>query len=106
MDGIYEFVFIGSHGGGTGKLLIAGGNVLGKDTGGVIYGGSLPDGIGIRAAVPPNMTMVTGEQAGPGGEVVNILAQIDETSFNGQPFRVEIPGHGEVTVTIRKVESL
>jgi hypothetical protein len=27
MDGIYEFVFIGSHGGGTGKLLIAGGNV-------------------------------------------------------------------------------
>jgi hypothetical protein len=58
----------------------------------VIYGGSLPDGIGIRAAVPPNMTMVTGEQAGPGGEVVNILAQIDETSLNGQPFQVEIPG--------------
>ncbi len=48
MDGIYEFVFIGSHGGGSGKLPIAGGNVLGKDTGGVIYGGSIPDGIGIR----------------------------------------------------------
>jgi hypothetical protein len=38
--------------------------------------------------------------------VINILAQIDETSFNGQPFRVEVPGHGEVTVTIRKIESL
>jgi hypothetical protein len=37
--------------------------------------------------------------------VVNILAQIDETSLIGQPFQVEIPG-GEVTVTIRKLESL
>ncbi len=80
--------------------------MLGKDTGGVIYGGSIPGGIGIRAAVPPNMTMVTGQQAGPTGEVINILAQIDETSFNGQPFRVEIPGGGEITVTIRKLESL
>ncbi len=106
MDGIYEFVFIGSHGGGTGKLLIAGGNVLGKDTGGVIYGGSIPGGIGIRAAVPPNMTMVTGQQAGPSGEVVNILAQIDEGSFNGHPFQVEVPGGGAITVTIRKLESL
>jgi hypothetical protein len=80
--------------------------VLGKDTGGVIYGGSIPGGIGIRAAVPPNMTMVTGQQAGPSGEVINILAWIDETSLNGQPFQVEIPGGGEITVTIRKLESL
>jgi len=49
VDGIYEFVFIGSHGGGSGKLIIAGGNVLGKDTGGVVYGGSIPGGIGIRS---------------------------------------------------------
>ncbi len=52
------------------------------------------------------MTKVTGQQAGPWGEVVNILAQINETSLNGQPFRFEIPGGGDITVTIRKLESL
>ena len=87
MDGMYEFVFIGSHGGGTGKLLIAGGNVLGKDTGGVIYGGSLPDGIGIRAAVPPNMTWSRESRLDPAARWSTFSRRLTRPASLVSPFR-------------------